>query len=239
MRKIILVAAMVLVSASAQAGDRSLSLSTATSRSASHHDHRPDRRKSAKSRQPSKLRNMSIARRRSRPPRPPWRRLLPRPRQRRPQRRRRRASPPRRRRQRRTSRSTSAPGPKAASSASCTATASIGKRRDCSQKQMAGHEPGHARVEEPAALRLRDRLHHARDRTRASTRRHLQVLQQRLVIFRQRLERRLGLHLHDLVAAGLQPREQRRQRFAGVLLEVVHQDDALAELVELGHHGAR
>ncbi len=43
MRKIILVAAMVLVSASAQAGDRSLSLSAAT-RSAPQttHDHHPD-----------------------------------------------------------------------------------------------------------------------------------------------------------------------------------------------------
>ena len=45
----------------------------------------------------------------------------------------------------------------------------------------------------------------------------------------------LAYHLNDLVAARLQPAQQFGQRFRGVLVEVVHQDDALAELVELLH----
>ena len=49
--------------------------------------------------------------------------------------------------------------------------------------------------------------------------------------------RRLGAHRHHLVAAGLQPLEQLGQGFRGVLLEVVHQDDALALAFELLHHG--
>ena len=97
--------------------------------------------------QPSKRRNMSIARRRSRPPRPPRRRLPPRPRQRRPQRRRRRASPPRRhgkggqaeaqaRLDRRPHHQRAAPPRHLLVSAATRL-----------QKQMAGHEPGHARID--------------------------------------------------------------------------------------------
>ena len=65
------------------------------------------------------------------------------------------------------------------------------------------------------------------------TRRQLDVLEHHLVILRQRLHRRLGPHRHDLVAFGLQPLQYFGQGFRGVLVEVVHQDDALALLVQL------
>ena len=61
------------------------------------------------------------------------------------------------------------------------------------------------------------------------------VLDDVFVVFGDGLHRRLGLHRHDLVAAGLQLLQQIGQGFGGVLVEVVHQDDALAELVELLH----
>ncbi len=84
---------------------------------------------------------------------------------------------------------------------------------------MAGTKPGHDGNINVAhcpkcKLLLRNCLHHAAQRTRIGDW-HLRVLDQRLVIFGQRLERRLGFHLHDLVAAGLQPAEQRRQGFRG------------------------
>src|SRR6185369_5255963 len=81
---------------------------------------------------------------------------------------------------------------------------------------------------------LRNRLHYAADRA-AGNRRHLLVLYQHRIVFRQGFELLLGLHLHDLVAAGLQATQQRRQGDRRVLLQIVHQDDALALLVELGH----
>ena len=53
----------------------------------------------------------------------------------------------------------------------------------------------------------------------------------------ERRDRQLGAHRHHLVAAGLQALQQLGQGFRGVLLEVVHQDDALALRVELLHDG--
>ena len=61
-----------------------------------------------------------------------------------------------------------------------------------------------------AAFLLRNRLHHAADRA-AGNGRHLLVLHQHRVVFGQGFELLLGLHLHDLVAAGLQAAQQRRQ----------------------------
>ena len=81
---------------------------------------------------------------------------------------------------------------------------------------------------------FRNRLHHAGDRPRTH-RRQLGVLQNFLVILRQGLHRGLRHHFDDLVAAGLQFAQQFGQGFRGVLVEIVHQDDAFAELVELLH----
>ncbi len=61
------------------------------------------------------------------------------------------------------------------------------------------------------------------------------LLEHGRLVFRQRFDRRLADHLHHLVAAGLELLEQFRRRFRGAMLEVVHQDDALAVLGELGH----
>src|SRR6266481_9485350 len=74
---------------------------------------------------------------------------------------------------------------------------------------------------------LRDRLHHIVDRPRARDR-PLHVLDQRIVVLGKCMQPRLGLHLHDLVAAGLQAAKQQRQCFRRVSLEIMHQDDALA-----------
>ena len=60
---------------------------------------------------------------------------------------------------------------------------------------------------------FRNRLHHAGDRA-ALTVGSLASLMTVLVILRQGLHRRLGPHLHDLVAAGLQLAQQLGQRFA-------------------------
>src|ERR1019366_10488452 len=67
---------------------------------------------------------------------------------------------------------------------------------------------------------LRNRLNHAAHRAGACDR-HFHVLDQRLVIFGQGLHRRLGLHLHHLVAAGLQAAKQDGHGLGGMLLEIV------------------
>src|SRR5215469_1956887 len=78
---------------------------------------------------------------------------------------------------------------------------------------------------------LRNRGYDARNWSLAYGR-QLGVLQEFLVILRQRLDRRLGPHRDYLVTLGLQPAQKFGQRFRGVLVEVVQQDDAFAELVE-------
>src|SRR4051794_21094587 len=83
--------------------------------------------------------------------------------------------------------------------------------------------------------RHRHSLYHAGNRARAD-RRDLEVLEDLLIVFGDRLKLRLGFHGDDLISASLRAAEQGRQCFAGTLLEIVHQDDALALLVELGHH---
>ncbi len=83
---------------------------------------------------------------------------------------------------------------------------------------------------------FRNGLHHIVDRSCARDR-QLHVLDESLVVFGKSLQRCLGFHLHDLVAAGFQTAQQRWQCFCRVLLEIMHQDDALARLLELGHHG--
>src|SRR5262245_45781345 len=64
----------------------------------------------------------------------------------------------------------------------------------------------------------------------------LLVLEDQLVIGRDRLHGILRLHEDDLVAAGLEVVEQVGRSGGGCLLEVVHQNDALAELLELCRH---
>src|SRR6516165_11009094 len=80
-----------------------------------------------------------------------------------------------------------------------------------------------------------DGLDDARHRTRRiQTAAHL--LEHGLLVFRQRVDRRLADYLHDLVTARLELLEQLRHRFGGRMLEVMHQDDAFAVLPQLGHH---
>jgi len=56
-------------------------------------------------------------------------------------------------------------------------------------------------------------------------RRQLGVFQNFFVVLRE-VYRGLRLHLHNLVAAGLQFAQQGRQSLSGVFVEIVHQDDA-------------
>jgi hypothetical protein len=55
---------------------------------------------------------------------------------------------------------------------------------------------------------FRNRLHHIVDRSCARDR-QLHVLDESLVVFGKSLQRCLGFHLHDLVAAGFQAAQQR------------------------------
>src|SRR3974390_1428906 len=80
-----------------------------------------------------------------------------------------------------------------------------------------------------------DGLDYARHWTRSiQTAAHL--LEHGLLVFRQRVDRRLADYLHDLVTARLELLEQLRHRFGGRMLEVMHQDNAFAVLPQLGHH---
>src|SRR5450830_2048361 len=80
-----------------------------------------------------------------------------------------------------------------------------------------------------------DGLDHARHRTRlVQSAAHL--LEYDVGIFLLRLDQGLADYLHHFVAAGLELGEQLGRGMRGRLLEVVHQDDALAALFELLHH---
>ena len=79
------------------------------------------------------------------------------------------------------------------------------------------------------------RHHHAGDGLAAADH-ALDLPLRRLIPLRDRGHGRLRAHVHDLVALLLELIEQGRQRLGGRLLEVVHQDDALALPLELGHH---
>src|SRR5258706_4388123 len=81
---------------------------------------------------------------------------------------------------------------------------------------------------------FRNRLHHAGDGPGAHGR-QFDVLQDFVVILRDGLHGGLGLHLNDLVAALLQFAQQLGEGLRGMLVEIMHQDDAFAELVELLH----
>ena len=62
------------------------------------------------------------------------------------------------------------------------------------------------------------------------------LLEHHVDIFFLRFDGRLADDLHDFVAAVLQPFQQFRRRMGRRLLEVVHQYDAFAVLLELFHH---
>jgi hypothetical protein len=61
-------------------------------------------------------------------------------------------------------------------------------------------------------------------------------VREHFVVLRHRGEFALRHHVHHLVAAGLELAEQFWQRLGGMVLEVVHQDDALAVFFQLAHH---
>jgi hypothetical protein len=58
--------------------------------------------------------------------------------------------------------------------------------------------------------------------------RQLVLVGEHFGVLRHRGDLALRHHMHHLVAAGLELAEQFRQRFGGMVLEVVHQDDAFA-----------
>src|SRR5215831_12547237 len=83
--------------------------------------------------------------------------------------------------------------------------------------------PGSARMPSVAF----DRAHDAFDRPAARVGR-FDFLHHDRVVFRQRRKRLASFHLHDPVAAGLEIVEDLPDRVGGGVLEIVHQDDALA-----------
>jgi hypothetical protein len=62
------------------------------------------------------------------------------------------------------------------------------------------------------------------------------VLPDHFVVLRQRDQFALRHRVHHLVAARLELADQFGQRFGGIAMKVVHQDDTLAVLLELAHH---
>src|ERR1700716_2459479 len=84
-------------------------------------------------------------------------------------------------------------------------------------------------------LPVRDRAHDARGRPRIGGLAGLR-LDHGGVVLRQRLYVIFRLHVHDLETLGLKLQQQCRQRDRCRLLKIVHQNYALAALVELGHH---
>src|SRR5271165_7491476 len=89
-----------------------------------------------------------------------------------------------------------------------------------------------------ASMRLRlfaDGAHDARSRTTLGTR-SPHLLEDYLVIGAERGDRKLRLHEHDLVAASLEVVEQIGYGLRRCMLEVVHQHDAFAVLLQLRHH---
>ena len=66
--------------------------------------------------------------------------------------------------------------------------------------------------------------------------RQLVLRTQHFVVFRHRRDRRFRHHVNDLEAAGFQLTQQFGHRFGGGVLEVVHQHNALATLLQLGRH---
>ena len=67
-------------------------------------------------------------------------------------------------------------------------------------------------------------------------RRQLVLVRQHFVVLRHRGDFAVRHHVHHLVATRFELSYQFRHRLGGVLLEIVHQDDALAVLLELVHH---
>ncbi len=80
------------------------------------------------------------------------------------------------------------------------------------------------------------RLYAPRSSSGGYVHQQLVVLHDHFVVFRQCRHRGARHHVHDLVASDLELAPQVRQRLGGGVLEVVHQDAALALLLQLVNH---
>src|SRR5262249_27844751 len=83
---------------------------------------------------------------------------------------------------------------------------------------------------------LADRAHDARGGAGVTARRTLRLLQDHLVVSGNRRHRKLRLHEDDLVVAGLEIIEQVHRCLGRRMLEIVHQHDAFAMLLQFFHH---
>jgi hypothetical protein len=83
---------------------------------------------------------------------------------------------------------------------------------------------------------LADRAHDARGGAGVTAPRTLHLLQDRLVVSGNRRHSKLRLHEDDLLAAGLEIIEQIHRGLSSGMLEIVHQHDAFAMLLQFFHH---
>src|SRR5262249_32301291 len=83
---------------------------------------------------------------------------------------------------------------------------------------------------------LADRAPDARGGAGVTAPRTLHLLQDRLVVSGNRRHSKLRLHKDDLVAAGLEIIEQIHRGLSGGMLEIVHQHDAFAMLLQFFHY---